>query len=220
MAVSILQKITNQIRPCMKKQGYTFSKNCFYKIHNDIAYCLAFDMPSGLVYATFFVMPLYIPAKNRYYTYGNRVSSLRRSKLLPLSKNASDHELEEWCEHLCNDLGKIVFPFFQEIDSPRKLLNVIEKKKHVVGRFFLCTPVQVSRLQLFSYLYVEDFDNLYLLSEKYPICIQESSYFTEAVRNSYLEENNSIMQMAQNDVQIARAFCAKTVEDTIHNCFG
>lgn len=220
MAMSILQKITNQIRPCMKKQGYTFSKKCFYKIHNDIAYCLALDMPSGLVYATFFVMPLYIPAQNHYYTYGNRVSSLRRSKLLPLSKNASDDELAAWCEHLCNDLEKFVFPFFQEIDTPRKLINVMAKKKYVADRFFLCPPVQVFRLQLFSYLYVEDFDNLNSLAEKYSICIQESTYLTETMRNSYFEENDAIMQMVQNDIQTARAYCAKTVEDTIRNCFG
>ena len=52
--MSILQKITKQIYPYMNEQGYTFSKKCFYKIHNDIAYCLEFDMPGGLVYATFF----------------------------------------------------------------------------------------------------------------------------------------------------------------------
>ena len=218
--MSIIQKIANQIRPCMNKQGYNFSKKCFYKIHNDIAYCIAFDMPSGLVYATFFVMPLYIPAQNRYYTYGNRVSSLRRSRLLPLSKIASDDELAAWCEHLCNDLEKFVFPFFQEIDTPSKLVNAIVKKKYVADRFFLCPPVQVSRLLLFSYLYIEDFDNLYLLTEKFPICIQESTYLSETVRNSYLKENNTIMQLTQSDIQIARAFCAKTVEDTFRNCFG
>ena len=70
-------------------------------------------MPSGLVYATFFVMPLYIPAQNRYYTYGNRFHALRRSILLPLSKDASDDELTVWCEQLRKDLGKFVFPFLQ-----------------------------------------------------------------------------------------------------------
>ena len=113
-----------------------------------------------------------------------------------------------------------MFPFFQEIDTPRKLINVIAKKKYVADRFFLCPSVQVFRLQLFSYLYVEDFDNLYSLAEKYSICIQESTYLTETMRNSYFEENNAIMQMVQNDIQTARAYCAKTVEDTIRNCFG
>ena len=204
----------------MNEQGYTFSKNCFYKIHNDIAFCLAFDMPSGLVYATFFVMPLYIPAEKRYYTYGNRMSSLRRSKLLPLSQNASDDELEVWCAHLRKDLEKIVFPFFQEIATPSKLINVIEKRKHLARSFFLCPPVQLYRLRLFSYLYMEDCDQLYMLAEKYPICIQKSTFLSDTVRNFYLEENSAIMQMLQNDIQPAKDFCTKTVEDTTRNCFG
>lgn len=217
--MSILQRIINQIRPYMHEQGYSFSKKCFYKIHNDIAYCLAFDMPGGLVYATFFVMPLYIPCQNHYYTYGNRVNSLRRSKLLPLSKSASDDELNAWCELLLHYLEKFIFPFFQKIDTPNKLVKIIEKKKYLAGPYFFCPPVQFYRLQLFSYLYTEDFDNLYFLSEKYPLIIESSTFLTETVRNFYLEENDAIAQLAQKEVQTVRAFCTKTIEDTIRNCF-
>ena len=116
--MSILQKITKLICPYMNEQGYTLSQKCFYKIHNDIAYCLEFDMPGGLVYANFFVMPLYIPCQNRYYTYGNRVNSLRRSKLLPLAKNASDDEVNDWCDLLLHYLKKCIFPFFQKLILP------------------------------------------------------------------------------------------------------
>lgn len=218
--MSIRNKIASQIRPYMDEHGYTFSKKHFYKIHNDIAYCLDFDVPGGLVYATFFVIPLYIPTQNRYYTYGNRVSSLRRSKLLPLSKNASDDELTAWCELLREDLEKFVFPFFQEIATPSKLVNVIEKKKYSAAQFFACSPVQISRLQLFSYLYTENFEKLCLFTKKYPLIIQESAYLAEAVRNSYLEENAALVQLAQNDIQNVRAYCSKTIEETVRNCFG
>jgi hypothetical protein len=218
--MSILQEIINQIRPYMNEQGYTFSKKCFYKIHNDIAFCLAFDIPGGLVYATFFVMPLYIPCQNRYYTYGNRVSSLRRSKLLPLSKSASDDELNAWCELLLHYVEKFIFPFFQKIDTPEKLVNVIENRKYISGHYFTCPTVELWRLQLFSYLYIADFDNLYFLAEKYPFIIEGSTFLTETVRNFYLEENDAIAQLAQKGLQKARAFCTQTIEDTIRNCFG
>ena len=217
--MSILQKITEQIYPYMNEQGYNLSKKRFYKIHNDIAYCLEFDMPGRLVYATYFVMPLYIPTQNRYYTYGNRVSSLRRSKLLPLSQNASDDELTVWCKLLQHSLEKSIFPFFQKIDSPNKLAKVIEKRKNFVKRYLFCQPVQLSRLQLFNYLYTEEFDKLHSLTKKYPLIIQDSTCFTKTVRDSYLDENNFVMQLAKNDVHVAQAFISKTIDDTIHNCF-
>ena len=217
--MSILQKITKQIYPYMNEQGYTLSKKCFYKIHNDIAYCLEFEMPSGLVYVTFFVMPLYITAQHHYYTYGNRVGSLRHSKLLPLSKNASEDELNAWCKILLDSLDKVILPFFQKIDSPVELLKIIEKRKHSIKNYFFCPPVQIFRLQLFSYLYTEEFGKLRVLTKKYPRIIQESTYFTKDVRNSYLEENDFIMKLVQDDGQTASAFCAKTIQDTIRNCF-
>ena len=204
----------------MSEKGYTLSKNCFYKIHNDIAYCLAFDTPGELVYATFFVMPLYIPCQNRYYTYGNRVNSLRRSKMLPLTKSASDDEVNVWCMLLLHYLKKYIFPFFKKIDTPEKLVDVIEKRKYISGPYIACPLVELWRLLLFSYLYTEDFDNISVLSEKYPLIIESSTFFTQTVRNFYLEENDAITQLAQRDIQEARAFCAQTVEDTIRNCFG
>ena len=98
-------------------------------------------------------------------------------------------------------------------------MKIAETEKYLSGPYFFCPPAHISRLQLFSYLYTEAFDKLFSLTKKYPLIIQESTYFTEAVRNSYLEENEFIVQLAQNDIQTAKAFFAKTVEDTIRNCF-
>lgn len=52
--MEVIRKIVNQISPYMKSYGYKFSQKCFYRIQNDIAYCVQFDVPSGFVYASFF----------------------------------------------------------------------------------------------------------------------------------------------------------------------
>lgn len=92
--MGIIEKIVNQIRPYMKEKGIAYSKKCYYSVLNDIAFCVQFDAPGGLVYATFFIMPLYIPSQHRYYTYGNRINTLPSSKLPLLSKSASDEEIQ------------------------------------------------------------------------------------------------------------------------------
>ena len=128
-----IQKITNRLRLYMKNHDYQFSKKCFYRIQNDIAYCIQFDMPSSLIYETFFVMPLYIPCEYRYYTYGKRISAL---PLLP--RDASDKEIEKWCKALCEELENRVFPSFLRAATSEQLVDAVEEK-----RYLLCPAVYI-----------------------------------------------------------------------------
>ena len=217
--MAIIQKIASQIRPYMKENGYKYSKKCYYKILNDMAFCIQFDMPGGLVYATFFVMPLYIPCQNRYYTYGNRINSLHCAKLPPLAKVASDDEIEKWCISLCGQLEKIVFPFFQEISTPMQLVNAVEKDRHLIGPFFSCPAIHISRLKLFSYLYTEDFEKLSLIIKKYPTVLRDSSFLAKTVCDLYLEELSLVNHLMKENVQERHSFCIKTIEETLHKCF-
>lgn len=203
------QKITNCIRPYMKNHDYQFSKKCFYRIQNDIACCVQFDMPSNLIYATFFVMPLYIPCEHRYYTYGNRISAL---PLLP--RDASDEKIEKWCEALCGELENKIFPFFQRAATPEQLVDAVEEK-----RYLLCPAVYISRLKLFSYLYMEDFAKLLLVLDEYPHVLRNNTFLTESVRGNYMQEAQNVRQLIQKGKQECRAFCTETIESTIHKCF-
>lgn len=207
--MTTIQKITNRLRLYMKNHDYQFSKKCFYRIQNDIAYCIQFDMPSSLIYATFFVMPLYIPCEYRYYTYGNRVSAL-----LPLSQNASDEEIGKWCEALCGELENRVFPFFQRAATPEQLVDAVEEKQYM-----LCPAVYISRLKLFSYLYMGDFSKLLPVLDEYPRILRSTTFLTEAVRGHYMREAENVRRLMQRGEQECHTFCAETIEYTMHKCF-
>ena len=207
--MTTIQKITNRLRPYMKNHDYQFSKKCFYRIQNDIAYCIQFDMPSSLIYATFFAMPLYIPCEHRYYTYGKRISAL---PLLP--RDASDKEIEKWCEALCGELGNRVFPFFQRAAAPEQLVDAVEEKQYI-----LCPAVYISRLELFSYLYIGDFSKLLLVLDEYPRVLRSTTFLTETVRGHYMREAENVRRLMLRGEQECHTFCAETIEYTMHKCF-
>lgn len=213
-----IPKIASQIRPYMKENGYTFSKKCYYKIQNDMAFCIQFDMPSGLVYATFFVMPLYIPCQNRYYTYGNRINALS-SQLSVLTSSASDNEIAKWCVSLCDQLEKIVFPFFQKVSTPLQLVNAIDRKWYSANPLFSCPAIHVARLKLFSYLYTEEFESLLVTIKKYPQVLKESSFLAKSVCDLYCEELALVNRLIQASSQERCGFFRKTIEETLHKCF-
>lgn len=211
----IPKQLVSRMRPFMKEHGYQNAKTCFYRIQNEIASCVQLDMPGGLVYVTFYVMPLYLPWENRCYTYGNRVSALRQCKFAPLRRDAGESEIAQWLEQLYGCLERFVFPFFQRISTPRELLGLLEENRD--GPWFACPPVQRYRLQLFSYFYTCEFDKLSGLLPPYRQRIQGSTFLTQDVRTRYLQETETLEQ--RMTAAQSREFCAKTVEASLRKCF-
>lgn len=212
--MGIIQKITNQIRPYMKVKGYTFSKKCYYSVSNDIAFCVQFDAPGGLVYATFFIMPLYIPCENRYYTYGNRVNALPTSQLPVLTKLASDDEITKWCSSLCDELDKSVFPFFQKITTSKQLVNILGNNS-----YFSCPAISIARLKLFTYLYTEDLEKLSKAIRQYPEILKGSTFLAKSACDRYCGEMTQVEFLLRATAQERRGFCTDTIEKTLKICF-
>lgn len=215
--MAVIDQIVNQIRPMMKEQGYRFSKKYFYKIHNDIAYCLEFEKPGGLVYSAFYIMPLYIPSENRCYTYGSRISW--RPPLGPLPASAQDSEIVNWCNALCSFLDRFVFPFFSRISSPLMLAKIIEENHYCLKPYFTCPPINIYRLQMFNYFYICDFQKLDEIVDEYTNIIQNSAFLTEGVRNGYIGEISTLERQISLGVQQCRDFCRSTIKETMQNCF-
>lgn len=206
--MEIIQKIANQIRPYMKESGYTYSKKCFYSVLNDVAFCVQFDAPGGFVYTTCFIMPLYIPCQNRYYTYGYRIN-------LPLlSKSATGEEIIKWSALLCDELDKSVFPLFQEITTSKRLVNILESNS-----YFSCPAISIVRLKLFTYLYTDDLERLSKTIRQYPEIMKRSTFLAKSVCDRYYEEMIRVEFLLHTTAQERRNFCADTIKETRKMCF-
>lgn len=214
--MSLLKQVVNQIRPYMQEHGYQFSRNCFYSIYDNIAYCIGLDMPGGLLYATFYVMPLYIPCENRYYSYGNRLHVLPFSHLAPLHEGT---DVLSWCEDFYKELEKVVFPFFSQIASPSQLTNLIEKKLYSLMPYFSCPEVQIYRLQMFNYLYCCNFVMLDRLIPKYRLSVQNSTFFSHGVRSRYLQEMEKAEELVSSGMSECRKYCMNRITETLQECF-
>lgn len=212
--MGIIQKISSQIRPYMKEKGYTYSKKCYYSVLNNIAFCVQFDAPGGLVYATFFIMPLYIPSQHRYYTYGNRINTLPSSKLPLLSKSAPDEEITKWCTSLCAELDTRVFPFFQKITTTKQLVSTLESNP-----YFSCPAVFVARLKLFTYLYTENLEKLSNVIQEFPKILKESTFLAKSVCDRYYEEVTQVESLLRTTVQERHSICNDMIEETLKMCF-
>lgn len=75
ISMGIASKVNDIIFEFMKSRSFKKRGNLYFNIQNDISFCINLEQPTGLLYCTFSVMPLYMPAQVRYFTYGNRLNS-------------------------------------------------------------------------------------------------------------------------------------------------
>lgn len=218
--MTVIQKITDHIAPFMKEQGFCYKQKCFYKIQNDIAFCVQLDATVGLIHATYFVMPLYIPCSTCYYSYGKRITDLSVSRLAALPREASDGEIAKWCDQLCSFLETTVFPLFQRISTPKQMVKLVEKKLLLRQSLFSCPPVLVLRLLMFSYLYLGERGILQKTIKKYEKALKYSAFFTNEVRSQFIEEMDLVKHIMQQSDDSIRNYCSDTTADTVSKCFS
>lgn len=132
--MSLLRMINSNIKDFMEENGFLRENNNYSRIQNNLSFNIKLEETQSMVYVWFYIMPDYIASDDIYYTYGNRVSSLNCVRFLSLSRNASKTEVYEWCSQLCKCLNEIIFPFFDSVSSPEKLMR-FAKKSHQETNF-------------------------------------------------------------------------------------
>ena len=200
--------------------GFSSKGSTYYYIKNDIAFCLSFEKLTGLLYSTFYVMPLYIPCEHMYFTYGNRLNELPNSSVEILHESASDQEINVWFDNLLDILEKIILPFFQSISSPLQLLHFVNHHRSVVNTLFFCPKDQLERLRVFTYLYLNDFSNLKPEIKRAYVSLSCADFYTDELKNKWRSELSRIESYLSDSSFCCSKFCAETIEQTMRSCFG
>lgn len=213
-------RIANVVAKFMKKSGFNRKQKCFYKIQNDIAFCVEFDSPGGILYTTFYIMPLYMPTEYRYYSYGNRLDSITKNNLPLLNNSATEKDILEWSQMVYDILNNYVFPFFSTVSTPLELLNYVSKNIEAKRtNHFFCPDYLLYRMLLFTHLYFNDIEMVHSTIVSYRRKLTESYHLTDLVRKSLTVEISQIEEIISSADDI-ESICSKTVENTKFNCFG
>ena len=216
----MLRSVKKKLNMALFPMGFHSAGNCYYYIRNDLAFCLSFDQPSGMLYSTFHMIPLYVPCEGRYYTYGNRLNDFPGCPLETLTKTASDQEIDVWVDNLQSALKSFVFPFFQSVDTPEQLLRFINGDIAAVRPFFHCPPDQLDRLRVFTCLRLNDYDNLRRAIKQAYDSLSRASYYIDRVKEERICELSKMEELLSDPDFSGGQFCAGIVAQTTKRCFG
>lgn len=212
--MNIVREVMKRISPYMKSIGFSLSGKNFYYIANDIAYCVAIDVPGSLLYVTAYIIPLYVPCESRYYTYGSRITNNHESVPPLLKKDADIETISEWCEALCQCIETKIMPAYEQIGSPCALAEQIEHTANYSSRLFSCPQVFIERLKMFTYLYLRDFCKTTIAINRYRNLLGSSTFLTSVVRQNYLDEASIIQALTQGNEEAISDYFSKILSDT------
>ena len=173
--MKMMPKIYKQMIPFFRAHGFTKQRNYFYKIENEIAFCVLFERPSDLVYVKCYIIPLFVPAEMHYLNYGNRLRYMNHVHLPQLTGKNTDQDLLDWCGRVQHVLETDVFPFYEEISTPARLLHYISISIHDRFGFFHRENYDTLRLQIFTELYLRKFDEFERLAVLYMDAVRSST---------------------------------------------
>ena len=122
-------------------------------------------------------MPLYILSDYQYLSYGER---MHRFDLPFLNREDAPEMIDQWCAQLCQLLEETIFPYFEQIDSPQKLLQFIAPEKADEYRVFLfCPEIWMEKLRMYTYAYLQNEHEYAEARMRFEQQIQNAHFLTE-----------------------------------------
>lgn len=210
----MIKQLTHTLVPFFKSKGYSCLNKCFFKIDNDFSYCVEFDMPGNLLYVTYYILPLYIPSDNRYYTYGHRLNVNTYTTNIAFIKETSNDGISAWNNAFIFNFEQVILPFFNSIATVDELLRKLQDRS-VCANTFMCPEVDLCRLEFFTMAYT-NCGGPNLPTDKYRKALRECAHLSDKVLEKYSQEIDQVLMAVSND---NNAFFEGIKDRTVEMCF-
>lgn len=208
------EEVKKRIGPYMKAKGFRLRGRRYYYIKNDIAYCISFEQPTGLMYTWAHVNPLYMPDESISLSYGNRLNNMADIQLPLLLKWGDSVGIDEWCELFFRSMDDHILPFFQQIDTPEKLLAYVEQPNgSSAGGKIWGSKLRIDELRIYSYLYLHDYGKAIDVIGSYQNRLLTSNLIVPLRERLHREADELKLLISQGD-EAVDDFCKQTIADT------
>ena len=227
-----LQDFSKELAPFFKENGYKRKSGTFYKIENNIAYCIYLERPGGL-YAGYCIWPLYMPIDCRILTYGCRLESSPKKRFLPIFFGGDiidegrdlEAEKNEWCKCLkgiCNDL---IFPLYDDIGTLPKLSAFLEHGYEYTKPFLhAMRRLDYYNLSAHTYFMLHDDERMAISIQQAKYIIEDNGHQKYPWPEIYIDKTEKQIQMLQIMSQATesdrKAFIERTIQSSLTNLFG
>ena len=202
------QELADALRAFLKPYQFTQQRNIFYRISDDIAYCISIEAP-GLLYVHYFIVPLYLPNERIHLSFGNRLKN----------NSSSSQGSQFWIESVLEEIEARVFPFFERSSTKDHLLLFLQESDAEIVKHFFSPPPYRHLLKAYTALYLSRTSvfRQALLSAKEEI--KKSAYFTQPVRDKLMDDLKRLEMLSSCPAEDVSAFFERNIQQSVRACF-
>lgn len=194
---SELKTISDAIKPVLTELGYRRKGNTFYKVSGSFAFCVMVEHP-GLYYARYYLIPLYMPQDQVCLTYGKRFRHWWDG----------NGDVTLFISQVIDGIREEVIPFFQQINSPARLLAFLRQDDGSVRPCFDCPRFRCSLLAAYTALTLHDSQAFHsAVSETREFWSEAAAHYTRNAAESFEAELTNLEQLTlRSDAEIDQLF--------------
>ena len=149
MAQTNFTKLLGQLEPCFTKECfYKHKNNTFLRIQEDLLQYVLFNRADSAFNVEVCIQPLVIPATNLAFTFGDRLGWFFYKHDVSWNVPIDDKELDILTNNLRIPIQNVVLPWFNQLNSPKKLLRWYDSQSIHHGTRYYRGPHKYLQLDL------------------------------------------------------------------------
>ena len=201
--------VGNQLAPFFKAHGFKRKSNRFFKIINNVAFCIDLERPGGL-YVQSYIIPLYKPHDFRFFTYGNRLQDFEKCPVPNENWLTERTECNEYVEKTIECCEQYILPFYDRISTLEGLLDFLDEDLKSIHEYFFTGPMQILELKVYTNFVLSRFD---AVLEDIPKLFAEY----EIYRRRYIDEDKGRIITLKSMINASEEERLQFINDTIEH---
>ena len=205
--------VGNQLAPFFRSHGFKRKSNRFFKIINNVAFCIELDRPGGL-YVQSYIIPLYMPHDFRCFTYGERLQEFKKCPVPDEHWLTERTECNEYVAKTIKCCEKYILPFYNRISTPQGLLDFLDEDIKSIHEYFFTGPMQILELKVYTNFVLSRFD---AVLEDIPKLFFEIDKCRGFIFENLLEEDKKRIKALASMINATEEERLQFINDTIEH---
>lgn len=192
-----------------RELGFSKERSYYYRIENDIAYCIGIEHPPSLFRVQFYIIPLYISYDFVVLNYGNELRKWWNGEA----------DMEGFLNYVKTEIIETILPFFDSISTPDALISFLRQDYSVIRTRFRGAWHFQSALQAYTALRINDEEAFFEALRQGRSLLSRAHCYLPSLHQKMFDELDELERLWTAPESEKERFFQNNIAHTLQTCF-